>query len=349
MNASPSIQEVVRNDLCIACGACIPACPYSNISPAFSMKRGAHEVAISDPTRCSDCAQPCDAVCPSIRVDFVRQLHARDGSHDADNEDSLPTRDGWMQAIHLAWSPKFQADGVSSSGGVTRAILANSLKNGTPVVCLAWDADRSDYSPRRLESLRDIDLVPGSIYHSTTFVGALDLIRSAEDPVVLIAIPCQLSGLLQYIANHEHSLAKKIGLVVGIVCGWMYSHHAVKAFAQFIGSEQPDVTKTTYRGGDRVGKLVVRSRGKDQSFDRRKFQSQREAINYQSSFSRDMNRLRCRMCQDHLNLAADIVVGDAWLSRNSDKKSIVACRTSRGEAALSALVRANALKLEPSS
>jgi hypothetical protein len=129
----------------------------------------------------------------------------------------------------------------------------------------------------------------------------------------------------------------------------MYSHHAVQAFAKFNHKEHPQVGKTTYRGGDRVGKLKLSSDGNVYAYDRRVFDSPREALDYQSSFSRDMNRLRCRLCEDHLNMGADIIVGDAWLKRNVEKKSIVGCRTARGESALVDLEREGAIVLEDAS
>lgn len=339
----PLISRVIDNDLCIACGACISACPKNNIQPVFNHFNGAPEVAITASEQCMGCSKPCDQVCPSISIDFVK-LKATLRFNDTFAQ--KPSRDGWMQSVHLAWSPSYRDDGVSSSGGVIRAMVANSLEVGTPVICLALDPADNALKPRLLSQIDDLSYVPGSIYHSTSFIGAIELIRQAPKPVMLVAIPCQLTGILQYIANCERDLADKIETVCGIVCGWMYSHHALEAFAQF--KKLPGkIVDARYRGGDRVGKLKVFARNHEFTYDRRNFENLSDAIDYQASFSTDYNRLRCRVCEDHLNLLADVVAGDAWLERTKTQKiSVLGIRTERGYKVIDRLAQSKRIILE---
>lgn len=344
----PLIGRVIADDLCIACGACVAICPRANLRPAFHEGRGAEEVEIIAPDRCQGCPQPCDSVCPSIEVDFARNRAAVQGPDAAPG--GPPARDGWLESIHLGWSPEFRDDGVSSSGGIIRAFVAQALGSGTPVVCLAAEPAGAAFRPRLLSAPGQLGDVPGSIYHSTSFAGAIELIRAAPAPVLLVAIPCQLQGILNYIDRQDGALAGRIRLICGIICGWMYSFHALRAFARFRGIAGAQPARTTYRGGDRVGRLRIPTEAGARSFARRDFGSWREAIDYRSSFSTDYNRLRCRLCEDHLNLGADVVVGDAWLARNGARKaSIIGCRTPRGQRALAALAGAGLLQLEPAS
>lgn len=346
--SQPLIRQVVANDLCIACGACVPACPRANIRPVFHQGRGAEEVEIITAESCAGCPQPCDAVCPSLTIEFAKQREAFPGRAAAAVEP--PARDGWMKSAFLGWSPLYRDDEVSSSGGVIRAFIAHALNTGTPVVCLARDPATNTFRPRLLTTPEQMRDIPGSIYHSTSFIGAIDLIRQAPAPVLLVAIPCQLSGILNFVVNQEKDLGGNIRLVCGIVCGWMYTHHSLRAFAHRKGIAQPEIGATTYRGGDRVGKLRIVKGNAASAFERRNFPTFRDAVDYRSSFSTDFNRLRCRLCEDHLNMGADVIAGDAWVERSAPRKaSIIGCRTQRGQEALANLEQLGLLHLEPAS
>ncbi len=343
---APLISRVIADDQCIACGACLSASPPENVRSTFNRHRGAFEAEIIMPERCDGCDKPCDSVCPSIEIDFVK---ARAVINRGNSDDSNPSRDGWIRSVQLGWSANYRDDGVSSSGGVLRAMVANSLKLNRPVVCLAIDPEDDKLKPRLLTGIEDLKFVPGSIYHSTSFVGAIDLIRMTERPVMLVAIPCQLAGILQYISTCEKNLSKNIEVVAGLVCGWMFSHHSLSAFAQYKKISEP-IVDARYRGGDRVGKLKLITPNRELLFDRRDFKSAQERIDYRSSFSTDYNRLRCRGCEDHLNMLADVAVGDAWLGRTSTKKiSVLVARTSIGENMVRELENSGQINLEPSS
>jgi coenzyme F420-reducing hydrogenase beta subunit len=342
----PEINRVIEGDQCIACGACLSACPYDNVRTTFNELRGVFEAEIIAPEGCDSCDAPCDRVCPSITIDFVK---AKAAINRCSRDTSNPLRDGWVRSTYLGWAPEFRDDGTSSSGGVLRAMVANSLGSGRPVICLALDPDDKKLKPRLLTGLESMDHVPGSIYHSTSFAGAIDLIRNAEKPVMLVAIPCQLAGILQYISNCEEGLAKNIEVVVGLICGWMYSHHSLSAFAQYKNISEP-IVDARYRGGGRVGKLKLITEGKELSFERRDFKTLQAFIDYKSSFSTDFNRLRCRGCEDHINLLADVVVGDAWLKRTTTRKiSVITTRTDIGENLIHELENSGQINMEPSS
>lgn len=110
----PLIKRVIEGDQCIACGACISACPPDNVRSSYNGLRGSMEAEIVSPERCDGCDMPCDSVCPSIAIDFVK---ARAAIHRGNLDDAKPLRDGWIRSVHLGWSANYQNDGISSSGG----------------------------------------------------------------------------------------------------------------------------------------------------------------------------------------------------------------------------------------
>ena len=85
-------------------------------------------------------------------------------------------------------------------------------------------------------------------------------------------------------------------------------------------------------------------------FDRRKFNSRTDELDYRSSYSTDSNRLSCRLCEDHTNLLADVIAGDAWLARTRGQKtSIIGVRSDRGQEIVDEMVNRGLLHLETGS
>lgn len=342
----PRIRLVVESDLCIACGVCIPTCPEGVVAPAYDRGRGTHEVAVVDSAPCPECPAPCDEVCPSVAVDFSA---LSDGAIEGDLGRIGPLRSVWT-----GYAPSHRDNGISSSGGLIRALVHHALSQGTPVVCLAkrdgkfGDPDAS-YGAVRLRSIDDLERMPGSIYHSVAFTDAIDDLERHPEPAVLVALPCHLEGIEKYLRLRAPHLRSRIALRVGLICGWMYSDHSLAAFAAF--RDVPGKVKdAAYRGGSKVGDLQLWTTRGHYRFSRRKFDARSDRIAYQASFSRYLNRLRCRVCEDHLNVLADVVVGDAWLRSARDQKaSVLAVRSARGDAWIQDRVSAGDLVLRRGS
>lgn len=324
------IDTVIEQDLCIACGACVEVCPKEALVPAYNHYRGASEVALRDRALCKGCEGTCESVCPSVSVDYQ-------DAESVEHKGGKGCRLGSVLRVDTGFAAAYQRDGVSSSGGVVKAIIQDALEHGLTVICL--QSTDHGYRAAAMSSVSDMGRIPGSIYHSVSFVEAISLLRESEAPCMLVAIPCVLEGIVKFIESAEPALADKLHTRLGLICGWMYSDHAwkaVKAFKKLPGK----VNSVSYRGGDRYGNLEIGTTDGKYVFSRRNFDSFSDEIQYKAAFSRVFNRRRCRVCQNHTNLHSDISVGDAWLSRFAaaqEKQSIVVTRTARGQALLSRL------------
>jgi coenzyme F420 hydrogenase subunit beta len=337
----PRILDVVENDLCIACGACIEACPKNIVIPTFNAWRGAEEVSLAvDRSECDGCPSPCEDVCPSIKVDFSRLKEFPKIENGQ--------RFGPIKKSVIAYAVEHRDNGVSSSGGIVRALIHDSIERGQAVICLS-ENDSGGYLPQRIEESDDIQSIPGSIYHSVSFAGAIELCRSSDRDCVLVATPCQLEGIEKYIEVKEPILREKIVLRIGLICGWMFSNHTLSTFAKYKGIKAP-VTHAKYRGENEKGRLKFEAGNEHFSFSRRNFDTRKDIVDYQASFSSVLNRLRCRVCENHLNVLADIAVGDAWLKRKEgDKTSIILARSSMGLKRLNELEAKGNLVIEESN
>lgn len=338
----PLVIKVVENDLCIACGACIQACPGGCISGAYSEERGAHEVQLLKTTECGKCEKWCDKVCPGVEVNFLSLVCEK-------FQDEIKVRLGPVNQVKVGYSPVYQFDGVSSSGGVIKALIENSLAEEIPVICLA--KDDAGYSAQRIESINGIGKIPGSIYHSVSFEKCIELLKKSDKSCLIVAIPCVLEGLNKYVEVMDPSLEKKIHLRVGLICGWMYSDHSWKSLARY--RKIPGVIKDIrYRGEDKVGKLKIATDNRIHVYSRKEFECFSEEAQYKTSYSRVFNRLRCRLCENHVNQLCDIAVGDAWLQRyqgSKNKMSLVVIRTLEGRSKMEFLAVAETVVLEPGS
>jgi coenzyme F420 hydrogenase subunit beta len=338
----PRIKKVVEDDMCIACGACLYACPPNAIEPFYNVLKGAHEVRLRNTDACVNCSAPCETVCPSIEINYESLLQKY-----GDTANPKFNKQESIHNVYLGYSIAYRQDQVSSSGGILRAIIKHSLKNSIKVICLAQE--EGDYGPKIIDDLKDISLIPGSIYHSVSFHRCIELIRSLDGPCHLVSTPCQLEGVIKYIDTCEPNLIHKIGLKVGLICGWMFNDHSLKAFASYKNIEQ-DPTHVTYRGGDPVGQLKFKVGGVERAYRRRYFDSIQEHVDYNAAFSNEFIRSRCRVCRNHLNILADIAVGDAWLQRKKGQKmSLVLTRSALGEALILGMAEQGEIIIENGS
>lgn len=303
-----NLIPVLDTGMCIGCGACVAA------DPSLSLELDADN-QIWQPNGPGNAAAA--AVCPAIRVDFDRL-------HKQVFPDQEVTVHGVVERVLLAQSTNEDRNRAASSGGLIKELMLEMLASGEAdgVIALT-EIQGLDYEPRLITELDQVDELPGSIYHHIPFDNALRILRDKPGRYVLVAIPCQLEGIYNYIVEHEPDLADRIVLTIGLLCGWLYNHHALRAVAQFKRIPFEEIRGVSYRGGGPVGKLKLKTPEKEKAVSRR------IDFDYQVAFDRSFNTARCHLCINHSNFLADVVVGDAWLPATLTTRtgiSLVICR-----------------------
>jgi coenzyme F420-reducing hydrogenase beta subunit len=232
---------------------------------------------------------------------------------------------GVVDAVLLAQSTDFDRNFNASSGGLIKELLIELLQRPDVDGAIALDhVDGLEFAGRLLTDPSEVDALPGSIYHNVVQTPSAQLLRENPGRYVLVAIPCQLEGLYNYIRRYEPQLRERIHTTIGLLCGWQYSHHSVNAIASYLGIDASLIANISYRGEGPIGRLSIVTR--DGS---RHAVSRRLSYAYQVAFDRHMNTPRCHLCINHGNFLADIVVGDAWLPntlRSKSGVSLVVCR-----------------------
>ncbi len=295
------LSPVIDNDLCIGCGACVAADPSISlrlhpVKLIFEPDHPGNEMAAS--------------VCPAISVDYAGLQAKRFPG-------SVPGRFGVVESVTLAQSVDYDRNLQASSGGIIKELLTAYLAmDDVDGVIALGHVSGLEFEPRLIRLADEVDQLPGSIYHNLPKHRVLELLRRHEGRYVLVAIPCELEGILSYVSKVEPALADRIHTTVGLLCGWQYSHHALRAICEFKGIDFDAIADVGYRGGGPVGKLQITTA--DGSVTK---VNRRVDFSYQVAFDRHFNTPRCHLCVNHANFLADVVVGDAWLP------STVATRT----------------------
>lgn len=304
-----SLQGVIDSSMCIGCGVC------SLVDQSVELRLHPEKL-IYEPS--GPGGREAAAVCPAVQVDFA-QAH----------QDIFPGREvgpyGVVESVYLAQSTDFERNRRASSGGLIKELLIELLARPDVDGAIALDHVAGlEFAGRLITDPADVDRLPGSIYHNLPQTSSARLLQENEGRFVLVAIPCQLEGLYNYIRKFQPQLRERIHTTIGLLCGWQYSHHAIHAIASFNGIDPDDITDISYRGDGPIGRLVIATRdGKKHAISRR------VNYGYQVAFDRHMNTPRCHVCVNHGNFLADIVVGDAWLPntlRSRTGVSLVVCR-----------------------
>lgn len=325
------LTPVLQSGMCIACGACVAA------DPTLSLRRNPVRLMIEP----SGSGGPeAASVCPAMQVDFA-------GLQAELFPQTLPGPHGVVRSVWLAQSTDEQRNLRASSGGLIKELLRHYLAQPgiDGAIALAHE-EGLRFAPKLIRQPDEVDQLPGSIYHNLPLDGALRLLRENEGRFVLVAIPCQLEGIYSYVFQREPALRSRIATTIGLICGWNYSLHALKAVCEFKGLDFERISAISYRGAGPVGKLRIVTPEKTAEIHRR------VDFDYQVAFDRSFNIPRCHVCINHTNFLADIVVGDAWLPSTVMTRtgvSIVIARTAGAEGALKALEERGAIRLAPTT
>ncbi len=303
------LAGVIENRMCIGCGACV----HADQSLRLVFDERGQMYAPSGPGT-ADAA----AVCPAVQVDFDFLQRRVFG-------DAPRTPLGVVAQVLLAQSTDEGRNLRASSGGLIKEMLRSLLARDDVDGAIALaQVGGLHFEPILIRTAEEVDQLPGSIYHALPFDGALRLLRENAGRFVLVAIPCQLEGIYSYIHQLEPALAERIHSTIGLLCGWQYTHHALRAICTFKNIDFEHIEEIAFRGGGPVGKLRMRTPQGEFEIHRR------VDLAYQVAFDRSFNTPRCHLCINHSNFLADVVIGDAWLPSTVHTKagiSLLICRT----------------------
>ncbi|MBW2232895.1 MAG: glycosyltransferase, partial [Deltaproteobacteria bacterium] len=202
-STDPDLSGVRREGMCIACGACRAV--DDRIQLQVDPKRLIYEPDSAGDRRAAE-------VCPSTKVDY-EQLHRFVFG-------SIPTGPvGLVDSIRLAQSTDLERNRRASSGGLIKEAIGHLLESGRVEAVIAIGHHEGlEYRAQLVSEADEIDRLPGSIYHNIDLSSALELVTCTDQRLGLVAIPCQLEGIYNFVSKRRPELRERIGFTIGLLC-----------------------------------------------------------------------------------------------------------------------------------
>lgn len=329
------VLEVKQNSMCVACGACVVACPVQKLLINYNDKLSFFEIE-QDMTRECSCKTPlCGKVCPSIESELDFEACSL----------NIDTWVGPLRQIYLAWSTDRETRFNSSSGGSTRTLLRFLLETGEVDRAVVLCPGEDPFYPQFVSLTDPVELarISNSFYLHVPFEKALRLLKEdgKESHSVVVALPCQIQAIRKLQALH---ILRGNLLVLGLFCGGSSRRVALNNFLFYYGVHHEPIREIKLRGHGWPGKIIINGKV---IFDRKEatFLS---AVLYTSCFSGPFFLKRCLMCADQTSELADISFGDAWIPRitKSDNlgTNVALIRSDWGQAVFDAAIHAGVLE-----
>lgn len=304
------ITEVVENDLCVGCGACVQACPSKALD--VSWNDYGFLVASGNDNAC-DGGGACIDVCP---------FNPEPGP-DYKNEDGLAKvflneapnhhpKMGRYHSIYAGYSNKYRE--TSSSGGIATFVYEKLFDKGLiNHVVTVGESESSDahYQYNIISSKNELLTISKTRYHPVTLATALETVKNLEGRVAISGIGCFIKAirLAQY---KDQVLKEKIAFTVGIICGGLKSKFFTDYLAARSEATLGDFSRPEYRVKDPA------STASDYGFscidnpsNTTKLIKMREVGDMWGTGLFKANA--CDFCDDVTTELADISLGDAWL------------------------------------
>lgn len=328
--SSPTVERVVRGQLCTGCGLCASLSDGAYVMepkpPGYARPHQRGEFPVT--------AEPAiAAACPGARVE------------------------PWQGApnIHPYWGPWFQimtghacdpdVRFRASSGGAITALAVHALQTGLVdrVVHVAADPQHPTRNIVLCSStVSEVVDGAGSRYASSSPLAEIDRMLSDGGAIAFIGKPCDVSALRR-LGRVDERVDRHVPLMMSFFCAGVPSHNGADRILAAMGVEPEAVTSFRYRGNGWPGKATAVTRDGAVA-----------EMSYADSWGGQLSKevqFRCKICPDAVGGVADIACADAWYGgelgypafEEAAGRSLILSRTPAGERHLQTALAAGAL------
>lgn len=302
---STSIDDVIRNGVCIGCGNCAAVAPttYSMIETELGLIQ-AKRTGMSDHRLES-------IICPFANSNrnedhFNRSYQAESAAYDAGA--------GFYRSVHAGFINDTDRRLASSSGGLVTYLLETLLERGmisgaivaSPVV---GTGGRLHYSVVR--TTQELGSARKSRYHMVSHDAVVREILSGNDSerFIYVGVPCGVKAI-KLLAEELPELKRKLKYTAAIFCGHQKSH----AFSEYI-SWQMGVSPSALQDIDYRLKKPSSDASKyyyQVKSETKILQARVDTLKWMDWGLGLFKPKACDFCDDVAGETADIIFGDAW-------------------------------------
>jgi coenzyme F420 hydrogenase subunit beta len=211
------IDQVVKNDLCTSCGACVHLCPY------FEQYRD-KTVILHD---CDGTDGRCYAYCPRTPVD-LSALQERLFS-----PSEITPEIGAVKGFFMTRAANKSVRDAAQHGGTVSTLMALALAEG--IIDAAVLADQKENLLSESAAVADSNRIhahgKSKFVVSPTVATFNDAAMGDSKHIGLVATPCQALSLAKmrgFPMQGDEEKSAKLKLVIGLFCGWALSWEALK-------------------------------------------------------------------------------------------------------------------------
>lgn len=331
MKKTKTVDFVVKNDLCTACGGCSGICPKD----AISMQINTHGIytPVIDENKCIDCGL-CVKVCPGYKFDYTEHQQRVFGTSDVD-PDIGHCIEAWAgectdQEIHEK----------SQSGGFVSAMILFCIEKGLAdgAIVTKW----SEADPFRPElyiakTRSEVLDAVGSKYNPIPAAKMIKEVLKKEGRYIFVGTPCQIQSFRKA-EKINPKIKERIVLYLGLHCLKVFNYHYHDQILAKIHEQKKDISYFRFR--DKIWRgwpCDMRLSNKSgKHYDLTGPFSRWWARSYFSNY-------RCQLCFDKFNEFSDISCGDCRVASKYGKdklkdafynnlgKSDMVIRTERGK------------------
>lgn len=332
--AENNIQNISVNYLCSACGACNAVCSRNAIS--FRWTSIGRKYAVVDDFNCTSCGS-CLKVCPSAEA-----LNLRGRFKDCFIGDILDVYTGKSADETIFHN--------AQSGGLCTAIvkyLFEAEKIDAAVMCRMSADVTPQVNAVMVECAADLYACQKSCYSPVDVLSALKLTKGKKS-VAVIGLPCHIEGAT--LLQEQFARFSNISYKIGLVCDRTHCKGMLDVLSNRVSAKQKKVywkkKDFTYAGqyyDYRNAPIVIVD------------ESERICHNgilpnsYRFQLKDMFTAPKCRMCDDKLNIHADLVMGDPWGMTDIDwqhGESLLLVRTKMGRSLVKEMILGGCVDLK---
>jgi coenzyme F420 hydrogenase subunit beta len=333
MTESPTVERVLRDDLCAGCGLCAAVSDGAIVMaverPGYNRPRIVGELGETAEAVIAQC-------CP--------------GSTVAPWRDDLPPSPYWgpSAAILTGHACDQAVRYAGSSGGALTALLLFALESGMVDRIVQINADPEFPTRNRIAiscTADEVIAAAGSRYAASSPLASIIEELEKGGRFAFVGKPCDVSALRQ-LAKVDARVDAHVPLKLSFFCGGIPSHAGADRILAEMGLEDAALAEFRYRGNGWPGLAVARTT------DGRSAQ-----MSYARSWGDHLSKevqFRCKICPDAVGGAADIACADAWYGGESgypqfeeqDGRSLIMVRSTLARTFLDKAVAAGRMRVE---